>query len=190
MLSAAVSQADAGTTVAVVTALIAATASLIAAVIAAISTRGARKAVERQRSQDHRLRQLSELYGRLYMLRGTSRWLWQQLPGEANPTPGVTKWRLIDHIEEIKKEPDDRRRGIVEQILAINEQLTQLINGKAGLLEEIPPPPTFSTFLNHARTLTNLWNRGVNASEGVEYVPFPGDLDKDVLDAITRLRAG
>ena len=170
----------------VIAAIIASIASLIASLIAWGSSYQARKAVEKQRSQDYRVRQLNELYGPLYMRRMESRRLWKQLPGVPGAVPGKAGWKLIDHIEEIKNESSNHRRLIVEAILQINTELQALIKGAAGLLESFPPPPRFEEFLEHARTLQIHWDEGKNA-EGVGYLPFPGKIDEDIEQVIAKL---
>lgn len=170
-------------------ALIGAGAAVLASVLSLLSSRSASKAVQRQRTTEYALRQLNELYGPLYMRRRLSLQLWKQLPGVPDAVPGVTKWKLIDHIEEIKANPSDKRYQLVENILEINRELSSLIVGEAGLLNEFPPPPSFTTFLEHANMLQVLWDKGINADQsGVDYVPFPGDFDPDVKASIDAVR--
>ena len=90
----------------IIAAIIAAVAAIISAIISHKSGRATREAVDRQRSEDYRIRQLNELYGPMHVLRKESKSLWRQLPPDDHPEPGVTKWKLIDHIEEIKAELD------------------------------------------------------------------------------------
>ncbi|WP_144022502.1 hypothetical protein [Asanoa hainanensis] len=177
-----------GVNVTLLAAAIAAGAGILAAVLSYLGVRGTRKAAEIQRDRDYRIRQLSELYGPLYMRRKLSRKLWRQLPGIPDAIPGVTKWNLIDHIEEIKGEETERRRLIVERILRINDELTEIIIGRAGLLDQFPPPESFEAFLEHAATLRTYWDRGKNAT-GVGYLPFPQRMDDDVAATIKKLRA-
>lgn len=191
LFAAAEKVADEGLDTGVIAAIIAAGVSLLASGAALWSSRQARRAVERQRTQDYRVRQLNELYGPLYMRRMESLRLWHQLPDDPNARPGTGEWNLIDHIEEIKEESGrgiNHRRLIVEAILEINEQDRSLIVGAAGLLERFPPPKSFETFLEHARTLKIHWEQGKNA-HGVNHVPFPGEINDAIEEAITRLRA-
>lgn len=174
--------------VTLIAAIVAAAAAIASALISWLSNRSTRRAVDRQRSEDYRIRQLNELYGPMHMLRRQSRSLWKQLPPEPDPEPGVTKWKLIDHIEEIWAEPDDRRRMVVTSILEINEKLSELIIEKGGLLVEFPAPDTFETFLNHATTLRQHWERKRNVTDETSHVPFPGDIDRDINNAIEALR--
>jgi hypothetical protein len=176
-----------GVAPAVIAAIIAAAVSFATLGVSLMSGHKTREAIKAQRIQDYRIRQLNELYGPLYMLRMTSRRLWRQLPGVPNAEPGVTNWNLVDHIQELKNEPDASRRLIVEEILKINSQLSDLIVGKAGLLEQVPPPESLEKFLEHARTLQVHWEQGADAT-GVARLPFPGEIDEAVREAIDRLR--
>ena len=176
-----------GIDVTLAAAVIAALAAIAAAVLSYKGNLATTRAAERQRARDYRIRQLNELYGPLYMRRRLSRQLWN-LPGPADAEPGVTKWKLIDHIEEINAEAGDHRRLIVGKILQLNDELSALIVGSAGLLEQFPPPTSFETFLEHAATLRIHWEQGTNAS-GVTHIPFPGEIDADIEAAIGRLRA-
>ncbi|MGH3592115.1 MAG: hypothetical protein ACRDRF_13930 [Pseudonocardiaceae bacterium] len=69
-------------------------------------------------------------------------------------------------------EDSHHRRLIVEKILQLNEELSALIVGGAGLLEEFPSPKSFETFREHAATLQILWEQETIAS-GVTHIPFP-----------------
>jgi hypothetical protein len=178
---------DMFTDTAVVAALVAALASLLVAWMSSRSSRRAENAVQAQKTQDYVIRQLNELYGPLYVRRKLSRRLREQIGDSPDPEPGVPPWKLIDHIEELKQEPDERRRLVVEQILKINDELVELIVGKAGLLESLPPPESFELFLEHALTLRLYWEQGANAVAAA-YKPFPGQLDSDVEAALKRLR--
>ena len=176
-----------GVNVTLLAAVIAALAAITAAVLSYAGVRGTRKAADVQRAREYRIRQLSDLYGPFYMRRKLSRRLWKQLPGVEEAVPGVTPWNLIDHIEEIKGEATEHRRLIVEHILKINDELTTIITGNAGLLDQFPPPPSFELFLEHAATLRVHWERGENAA-GITHIPFPSDLDKDIEVSIKQLR--
>ena len=79
------------------------------------------------------------------------------------------------------------KAGIVEDILSINATLIDLLVGKAGLLEQFPPPDSFQAFLAHARLLQSAWDRGEN--QEAERLPFPIQFDVDVEEALNRLRA-
>jgi hypothetical protein len=170
-------------------AVLAALAALVAAGFSYRGVRATNRAAEAESTRSYRVQQLNQLYGPLYMRRRLSRQLYRQLPGIPDAELGVTEWKLIDHIEEIKVQSGDHRRLIVEKILQINEELSDLIIGSAGLLERFPPPKSFETFLEHATLLRLNWERGANAS-GAARVPFPPELDVDIPEAIIRLREG
>lgn len=171
----------------VAAAVIAAGAAFAVAGISWWSQRSARIADEaarrRQRSAEYLRRQLDELYGEMLILRSTSRRLWSRLH-EADE-----QFRLIDNIETIKSEPSDRRRRVVEQILAINARLATLIETRASLLTELPPPESFMAFLDHQRALASLWDMGRNAEPDAREPSFPRDLDRDVNDAVRAIQA-
>lgn len=139
------------TLIPVASAVVAALAAITVAGISWWSQRGARKADElarrKQRSNDYLCKQLDELYGEMLILRSTSRRLWGRLHDDDSA------FRLIDSIQAIKAEPSDRRRRIVEQILTINARLATLIETRASLLTEMPPPESFMAFLDHQRAL-------------------------------------
>jgi hypothetical protein len=169
----------------VVAAFVAAGAAIAVAVVSAWFQRDARKAEDlarrRERSIDHTRKQLDELYGEMYLLRSTSQRQWSRL------FPPDTEFRLIDHIAEIQKEPSDTRRLVVEQVLEINARLAKLIETKASLLTELPPPESFMAFLDHQRALATLWELGENA-KGPE-PSFPRNLDADIDKAVASLQA-
>lgn len=172
----------------VVAASIAAVVAGFGAYLAWREGRLTRQAFDRHREEDFRVRQLSELYGPLHMRRRESRELWRQLPNVDDPTPGTTEWMLIDHITEIQAEEDGRRRGVVERILELNDELADLIQSKAGLLAEFPAPESFERFLVHRTTLRAHWERGENVTHGGAYEAFPSDIDDDIDSAIEQLR--
>lgn len=169
----------------VVAALVAAGAAIAVAIVSAWFQRAARKdedlARRKERSIDHSRKQLDELYGEMYLLRSTSKRQWSRL------FPPDTEFRLIDHIAEIQNESSDTRRLVVEQIQRINARLAMLIETKASLLTELPPPESFMAFLDHQRALATLWEMGENA-KGPE-PSFPRDLDEDIDKAIASIQA-
>lgn len=191
MLFQAATQPDSwATVIPVVAAVIAAGAAIGVAIISVWSQRSARKSDElarrKQQSTDYHRKQLDELYGEMFLLRSTSRRLWTRLHDDDS------SFRLIDNIAAIKGEPSDRRRRVVEQVLAINARLATLIETRASLLTELPPPESFMAFLDHQRALATLWDMGVNAQEDGREPSFPRNLDDDIKRAIdsiqTRLR--
>ena len=188
MVSQALTPADPWTTVIpVFAAVIAAGAAIAVAIISVLSQRSARKADElarrTQRSTDDHRKQLDELYGEMFLLRSTSRRLWSRLSADA------TGFRLIDNIAAIQSEPSDMRRLIVQQILAINARLANLIETRASLLTELPPPESFMAFLDHQRALAALWDLGVNVQPDGREPSFPRNLDDDIKKAIDAIQS-
>jgi hypothetical protein len=125
------------------------------------------------------LLQMNELYGPLFMLRSESRRL------RSRVGPDSSEWRVVDNIVELKADPV--KSSIVESIISINTTLAELLVGKAGLLEQFPPPESFQDFLAHAQLLQSAWVRGENETD--ERLPFPVQFDEDVEEALNRLRA-
>lgn len=164
-----------------VAAIIAALAAAASALLTYQGNRRARKDVTNTANYSRSFKQLNELYAPIIVRRALSKRLWTQLTGDRSATPGITKWRLIDHIKKIKAERDPSRREAVEQILALNKQMSELILTQGALLVKLPPPDSILMFLEHAATMETLWKLGVNADK-VRDVPFPENLDSD-LDA-------
>jgi hypothetical protein len=138
---------------------------------------------QKQESADLCRKQLDQLYGEMLILRSTSYRLSLRLRGD-DPA-----FRLIDNIAAIKGDPDARRRRVVEQILKINARLAKLIETRASLLTEFPPPESFLAFLDHQRALATLWEMGVNVEADGREPSFPGSLDDDVKKAIGSIQA-
>lgn len=175
------------TVIPVISAVIAAGAAIAVAIISVLWQRSARKADElarrKQRSTDYHRKQLDELYGEMFLLRSTSRRLWSRLHGNDS------SFRLVDNITAIKGEPSDRRRRIVEHILAINDRLAKLIEMRASLLTELPPPESFMAFLDHQRALATLWDMGENVQTDGPEPSFPRNLDDDIKKAIDSIQS-
>jgi hypothetical protein len=171
----------------VIAAVIAAGAAITVATISVLSQRSARKSDElarrKQGSTDFHRRQLDELYGEMFLLRSTSRRLWTRLHDDD------TNFRLIDNIAAIKGESSERRRRIVEQILTINARLANLIETRASLLTQLPPPESFMAFLDHQRALATLWEMGRNVEPGGREPSFPRSLDDDIKKALDSIQA-
>lgn len=143
--------------------------------------RGNRIATRRHEKANFRLKQLSEFYEPLAMLRMTSRQLRKSLPQTANDG---SRWRLVHHIKEIKG--DRGACSIVEAIIAINIQIEEILITKAGLLEG-DRPASFDRFMHHSRLLKIAWDLGDEpiASSGTDQigagdVPFPDEIDDDL----------
>lgn len=138
--------------------------------------------------RDYRIRQLNELYGPMHMLRRRSRRLWEQLkPDTLN---SADEWHVHDHVTEIRA--DGVRSRILDDILHINEQLEDLIIGRAGLLWKQPAPDSFYEFLEHSALVSIAVEQG-GVPEGRKRVYFPEQFDRDVdeaFEALTRAIIG
>jgi hypothetical protein len=168
-----------------VAALTAAAIALGVGLWSAFTTRGIAKenraAARRQLQADLRLRQLNEFYEPLAMLRVKSKHLRESLPDKEQDG---SKWRLVRHIAEVKASPG--RARIVEEILAINARIEELLINKAGLMEG-PAPASFERFMHHSGLLKLAWEHDGELIEdnnnGVvrpEDVPFPTEIDADI----------
>ncbi len=135
---------------------------------------------EQIRGHEYKIQQLNELYGPVFMLRAESRQLRERVG------PPSQEWRLVDHIAEVKTDP--LRSRIVEEILAINSRIGDLVIGRAGLLARHPAPTSFQEFLAHARLLQMSWEAGVD-QDPAHRAPFPLAFDEDVAIAIDQLTA-
>jgi hypothetical protein len=157
----------------ILVAVIAAAAAVAAASLTAwLTARSERRAAERAFGE----RQLSELYGPVHSRRRLSISLWKQLTGDRNSVPGETKWRLIDHVGEIRQESTTTRREVVERILQINREISDLLASRGGLLETLPMNDVCSRFLAHAATLDIIWSEKRDAAP-LEDDPFPHGFD-------------
>jgi hypothetical protein len=96
-------------------------------------------------------------------------------------------WRLVDHIVEIKNGSDEKLQRAAEQILHLDEEIEKLLTENAGLYEAFPPPKSFVTFIEHSRRLRLAWEQGRDQTPE-ERLPFPVDLDNDILAAISAIR--
>lgn len=117
-----------------------------------------------------RRRQLSDLYGPLYLERRRSERLRDQLPQEE---PDGSRWRLVHHIGEVKGDP--HRREVVERILDAGDRIADLIRGHGGLVEPQPPPEAFAKFLLHNELLRMSWETGKDQDPDGSH-PFPGGI--------------
>lgn len=149
-----------------------------------------RAGARRQLQVDIRLRQLNEFYEPLAMLRVKSKHLRKSLPEDEEDG---SRWRLVRHIAEVKA--DTGRASIVEEILAINAQIEQLLINKAGLMEGAAPA-SFERFMHHSGLLKLAWKHGGELigddHQGVvrvEDVPFPAEIDEDIAAARAAVRA-
>ena len=169
------------------TALVTLVASLIAARAA---TRAAREASLTARLQtaieknDRDIafyrQQLNELYGPIYMSRRKSERLYDVLRDEMGVLPPDQEhWRLVDNIQAVKNSGKELAISSVENILAINAEIEELLKTKWGLLETHPPHDTFIQFMSHTALLKQAWEKGVDQAANARTV-FPRDIDKHI----------
>lgn len=175
-------------------ALVAAIAAIVAAVISAVVAwrqrghqrelmRVANRFTESQRQVDFHNRQLIEFYGPLLLLRQASRTLRGHLPDQ---DASGRRWRLVDHIEEIKQSEDNLLRSAAEELIAINKEIEQLLLSRGALMVFFPPPESFTDFIAHSRLLRFAWEQGMNQS-GSQRQPFPDQLDDDIREGINEV---
>lgn len=126
------------------------------------------------------LRRLNELYGPLKLLLDQNNVLSSQL--KANRPDD---WHILDHISEIKGDPDDK--ATVDQILAIDKKITDILESKSGLCL-IPIPDSFSRFLGHYGMLSRaLAGQNIVRNSNFEY--FPKEFEADVSEGYKILAA-
>ena len=170
----------------VVASFIAAGAAIFVALWTQRTARGAEEAARRTERAIAWLRASLDVYGSITFLRSTGERLRRSLNRE-----GEARFRLVHRIKAIKEEGDPMRIRTVEQIIAINARVAELIEKNASMME-YPLPETFKVFLVHQRGLDDLWQTEQDATS-VEVPPFPNDIDRDIEKAIDgiwrRLRA-
>ncbi len=150
--------------------------ALIAAAVSYAIARGNRIATRRQERASFRRTQLAEFYEPLAMLRMTTRELRRSLPAEE---PEGTRWRLVNHIDEVKR--DVSQRAVAEAIISLNTQVEQILVGKAALIEG-ERPPSLDKFMRHSKLLKIAWDLadGAGAAVGLDDVPFPDEIDDEL----------
>ena len=163
---------------------IAAMAAIIAALISYHSSRSNTRTSASQTEIEFRRRQLNELYGPIYMKQSTSVGLRKMLPGLQEDGK---KWRLVDHIEEIKASDDPVLIACVEQLISINEDIMRDIVEKSELYVAFPPPIAFSRYVAHVEFLTFTWRQGRNQPAGLR-LPFPNEFDSVIEQAVRFIR--
>lgn len=139
---------------------------------------------DRQRETDYRRRQLNDFYGRVYMLRRQSESLRRLLPGE-NGTG--KRWRLVDHIMDIKSGTNDKQKQAVEMILEFDKEIAGLLIANVGLYYQFPAPQSYTDFVQHYELLQLAWDQDQNQSEE-ERLPYPDDFDSDLNSAIAAIK--
>lgn len=173
-------------------------ATLIAAIIAALasvwaaykSSQTANVHSERERTDraiDYCRQQLNELYGPLYMLRQTSRRLYDVLREQMKVDASQhDHWRLVDHIVDVRN-GSELAKSSVERILAINAEIQSLLKSKWGLLQEYPPHDSFIQFMSHSALLQQAWDKGAN-QDADSRTPFPRGIDQDIETDISAIK--
>jgi hypothetical protein len=171
-------------------------AAVVAAIAAGIAAFMAYKTASHQRQRDktdreidYRRQQLNELYGRLYMLRLTSKRLYDVLREQMDVAPVEhEQWRLVDHIQDIQSSQKELAKSSVIKILDINAEIETLLKEKWGLLETYPPHQTFTQFMSHSALLQQAWEKGVNQASTSRTV-FPRTIDDDIDKDMQVIRA-
>jgi hypothetical protein len=166
-------------------AVVAALAALAAAIASFVSTSRARKQFARERAVSFLRDQINDLFGAMYMRRRVSESLREILPKNQNDG---SRFRLVNHIGDVKNEADPAKVAAVEQILQINRELTDIMSSKFALLDSFPPPASFVRFVAHARLLQSAWERGQSIPAS-ERIPFPDELDRDIFHALETARS-
>jgi hypothetical protein len=173
--------ADGSSIAAYVAAGVALVVAVISATVSWMTVGRQQRFTYEQQQHDWRVSQLNELYGPLRMYRETCNRLRKSLP--AFEPDGHTHWPLVDHLPEAKA--DHRMRLIVDEIVAINTAIEDLLIHKAGLMEPPDPTDNFRTFMEHSRLLQIAWR----ASTDLRIPHFPYGMDKDIEHSIKRIEA-
>jgi hypothetical protein len=163
---------------------IAALAAVIAAAMSMRASRLVQRNIATEREIEFRRQQLNELYGPIHMKQATSVSLRRMLPGIQEDG---SKWRLVDHIEDVKASGDTDLINCVGEILRINEEIAEALTSKSALYVSFPPPQTLSRYIAHVRLLSLAWRQGHNESQETR-LPFPDDFDKVIEEAVLAIR--
>lgn len=125
-----------------------------------------------QKRLDLRLRQLNEFYGPLYIQRRRAEAQRRQLPDTTTGSSGETiRWRLVDHIAEVKDDPAKARA--VETILDAGDEIEAILMESSGLVAQDRMPESFDRFVEHHIRLRESWSKGQNQPKD-DQLPFPG----------------
>lgn len=174
--------------VTLIAAAIAALSAVWAAIKASETARIQRERDATDKSIDFCRQQLNELYGPLYMLRRTSRRLYDVLREQMQvASTDHEKWRLVDHILDVQG-GSELAQSSVERILKINIEIQTLLKSKWGLLEVYPPHQSFIDFSSHSELLQQAWDKKAN-QDADSRTPFPRGIDKDIEADIDSIRA-
>lgn len=162
-------------------------AAVIAGIVAAFGTILSWRTATRTRSELRRSAkaerlhlQLDEFYGPLQMRRAETRMLRGALPPVGSDG---NRWRLVDHLAEAFQ--SDKMHPDVDQIIAENDKVADLIISKAGLIAG-SRPNSFDKFLEHRQLMKLCWaNEGKGVGEGgrsAADAPFPDEFDDDIAE--------
>jgi hypothetical protein len=183
----------------VVAAIIAAAAAGLAAILSAVTAvltnkwqsqsdssirRLEQQFSDRQREIDYRRRQLNDFYGKVYMLRRQSESLRRLLPDEDDTG---NRWRLVDHIIDVKNGANAKQRQAVQTILQVDKEIAELLTTNVGLYREFPAPQSYTDFVQHYELLQLAWDQNQNQCEK-ERLPFPDQFDPDLNAAIEAIK--
>jgi hypothetical protein len=139
---------------------------------------------DRQRETDYRRRQLNDFYGRVYMLRRQSESLRRLLPDKDQPGD---RWRLVDHIINIRDGANEKQKQAVETILQLDKEIADLLTTSVGLYLQFPAPQSYTDFVQHYELLQLAWDQDQNQSKA-ERLPFPDQFDQDLNTAIEAIK--
>lgn len=167
------------------TAVVSGIVGLLGVVIGIVGTRinasqerkAAHAEYDRRSRLEFRQKQLALLYGRLYQERRRSESLRDQLP--QCESDGKTRWRLVHHLEEVKKDPI--QAPIVERILDAGDRISELLLSNADLMEPFPPPSAVQKFIEHHELLRLSWQTGKD-QDPQDSRPFPGGISSDPIE--------
>ncbi|WP_159106703.1 hypothetical protein [Streptomyces rishiriensis] len=152
------------------------TAGIVSLVTNALTHKRERNAYRRELN----LKRLNELYGPVKLLLDQNKVLSAQLK-EGRPEA----WHILDHVNEIRGDVDDK--AIVDQILAIDKKIANILEEKSGLCL-IPIPDSFSKFLGHYSMLSRAF-AGQSIVRNSSYEYFPKQFEADVLGGYNLLAA-
>lgn len=139
---------------------------------------------DRQREIDYRRRQLNDFYGRVYMLRRQSESLRRLLPNEDDTG---NRWRLVDHILDVKNSANAKEKQAVQMILQLDKEIAGLLTSNVGLYQQFPAPQSYTDFVQHYELLQLAWDQNQDQSE-TERLPFPDNFDPDLNAAIEAIK--
>ena len=165
--------------------MVAAGAAVLAAIMSTWTVALQRRQSAKAAEIDFLRRQLNDLYGPIYMRLWTTFKLRALLPSvNADGTP----WHLGGHIEQTQAGSDAALKETFKALLAVGEEVEQLLIGKSGLFIAFPPPPSYGQLIAYSRLLRLAWQDGKDQSEP-ERVPLPTKFPYDITDAIEQIRS-